>query len=1244
MYPGVMAVVFLAGSLLGVQAASPRTTLPGSIREVAAAPTTGPVNPRHPFISRRVLRSDELAAPLDFEVALKMRNFDELQARIGRGEQITSQEMAAKYNPTEADHQAVIDWLTSQGFTITRQDANHLAIFATGKVSAVQQAMQVSFARVTMEGKEYTSAVTAPSVPSALAPALIGINGLQPHLHAHKHAIPRSQLHTHSLTGTDAPYLPSQIAQAYNASSLYGANLTGSGQTIAIAIDTFPSTSDLTSFWQTYGISQSLNNIQLIQVVAGTLDSTSGEETLDTEWSSSIAPGAQVRVYAATTLAFTRLDQVYQQIYTDATTHPELGLHQMSMSYGAEESTTSGGGITSSQAQTDTQLFANLVSAGVTLFASSGDDGNDPNGDGTPHVELPSGDPNVTGVGGTALTLDASGNASSEVVWNNSYGSPGGGTSIFFSRPSWQTGTGLPGGTMRAVPDVAAVADPNTGGVVIYNGAQDVYGGTSLSSPIWAGFCALINQARTSRGLSPLGLLGPRIYPLLGTGNFRDITSGSNGYSAGPGFDMATGLGVPVIQTLAQSLVSSSNLAGVKTPIMLNVVPGLSGTLTVAAGGSPLSYQWQRMPIGSSTWSNLSDNGTYNGSGTATLAVSGATTAMNGDQFQCLVTYAGSVTLTTAPPTVLTVETPLIVTTPAGAVETTGNTDSSTGSSARFNYPSGIAVDSTGNVYVADFSNNVIRKMTPSGAVSTPYGSLSGAAGSVNGTGNSALFNQPNAVAVDSSNNLYVADTGNNLIRKITASTGAVSTIGTGATFSGPEGIAVDGSGNVFVADSGHHTIREIAVSNGSVTTLAGRSNTRGYIDATGGSARFNTPLGLTVDGSGNVYVADFGNSVVRKITSAGVVTTVGGQGKTAGYLDGPSTRNLFNAPTSVTRDSSGNLYVTDGLIPPTGSIDAGNGLIRKIATNGVVSTLAGRAQVSGSTNGIGSIAQFYSPQGIALYGAGPFYQFYFSDTYNQVLRAGIAAPVLSVAATLPTATVYGPVAGQFTVTRTGNTQNNVTANYLLTGSAVNGADYTVPSPNVFLPAGTNSMAVPINPLFNSQATVNRSVSLSLISSTNYVVGTPSSAIVTIVEPTPYQAWQLNDFGSNAYVSNIGGPLADPNHNGVPNLLEYAFNSNPVQSGANPSPQISVVQDESGNPYLAITYTQINTDPNITYTVQVTSDLTQQADQWHSGPTYTTVVSQQLSSDHNTTQVTVRDNVLMSSVSRRFIRVQVTEN
>jgi sugar lactone lactonase YvrE len=252
-----------------------------------------------------------------------------------------------------------------------------------------------------------------------------------------------------------------------------------------------------------------------------------------------------------------------------------------------------------------------------------------------------------------------------------------------------------------------------------------------------------------------------------------------------------------------------------------------------------------------------------------------------------------------------------IVTTLAGSEP--GYADG-TGTAAKFSEPSAVAVDASGNVYVADWLNQRIRKVTPTGVVTTLAGSTPGYA---DGTGAAAKFSEPSGVAVDASGNVYVADYNNYCIRKIT-SNGVVTTLagstpgyadGTGAAakFSEPSNVAVDAFGNVYVADHNNHRIRKIT-SNGVVTTLAG--STPGYADGTGAAAQFDNPSGVAVDAFGNVYVADWSNNRIRKVTPTGVVTTVAGSIR--GYADGTGAASQFDNPSGVAIDASGNVYVAD--------------------------------------------------------------------------------------------------------------------------------------------------------------------------------------------------------------------------------------------------------------------------------------------------------------------------------------------
>ncbi len=1071
-----------------------RKKFTGSIRTIQAATSTEKGQKGHrPALVNASLTSAQLSKVMEFEVALKMHNLTELQARVAHNEKITPHEMAAKYWPTKAEHDAVIEWLKAQGFSIVRTDTNHLGIFAQGKVSDVQAVLQTQFARVIYDNTEYTSAVTAPSIPTTVADYIVGIHGLQPHAHM----TPRHTLLPQASATNAPPYLPAQIQSAYNASGLA---YTGSGQIIGIISNAYPSSSDLTKFWNAAGVTVPSSNIVQVNINGGPAipaDSNStAEACLDVEWASALAPGATIMVYGSNINDPAGFDKTYQQIYNDAQTH--TGLSQFSLSFGENETL-----IENDYLVIESQYMANLASTGITILAASGDGGSNPDPATGSYVvtapvdvSYPACDPSVTGVGGTHLVFNSSGTVSSESSWNNS----GGGPSRYYLRPSWQTGLGITQGTYRLTPDVAAVGDPQTGATVYINGAAQTMGGTSLSTPIWAAFCAVINQARSANKLSPLGYLNPRIYPLLNSIAFRDVTSGNNGaFTATTGYDQCTGIGVPNVANIIQATLLPITQPPSLTTSTGNrfTTSGQSASFAVAVvGPQNITYQWQRAASGTSQWISLSDSGNYSGSTTAILTVSNSTLAMSGDQFRCIASnpYGSTTSLSLS----LTVSTSGMSTL-AGWPGAAGFLDG-VGTAARFDCDGGIRLDSSGNIYVADSVNNAIRKVTPSGVVTTVLGA-SGNAGSTDGPVASASINGPGGVALDSSGNIYIADSLNYTIRKI-STTGIVSTlagspglsgktdgVGSAARFEDPENLAVDSSGNVWVADGQGCTVREISP-NGTVTTIAGRALTPGTADATGTAARFGTLLGITVDSSGNVFVSDSSNNTIRKIAPGAIVTTLAGSPGLSGSTDATGSAARFYTPSGLTVDSAGNLFITD----------SSNNTIRKLTAQGVVTTVAGSPGVSDSADGIGSQGHLNNPGDIAIDTSGNlFVADFYNNTVRKIVPTLLTAPLITSQPTSLTA--YSGTPTVFNVSASGS---SLTYQWSFNGIAISGATasaYTIPSTTA---ANAGSYSVSVS---NSAGTIlSNTATLTVISSTGApsIVTQPSSTSVTQGSPVTF--------------------------------------------------------------------------------------------------------------------------------------------
>jgi len=326
------------------------------------------------------------------------------------------------------------------------------------------------------------------------------------------------------------------------------------------------------------------------------------------------------------------------------------------------------------------------------------------------------------------------------------------------------------------------------------------------------------------------------------------------------------------------------------------------------------------------------------------------------------------------------------VSTFAGSV-TAGYLDGS-GTGALFNNPTGVSADSKGDVFVSDAFNELIRKITPGGDVTTIAGNQ--VAGRVDSTAFLSEFYAPGGQVVDANGNLYVSDRGNNVIRKITPAGVVTTYAGTGqagyrngatdtahwkgapdslAKFNSPQGLCIDASGNIYVADRGNNVIREI-MTNGRTKTIAG-NRVKGFIDGTDGAAFFNTPTGVVLDSKGNLWITDQGNSALRKISSSGVVTTIFG---------GPSQTSLLGFPSAIAIDKQDNLYI----------VDESGRIFEYSTTTSVLNVLAGAYNGVGLTNGAGKDALFNYPQSIAIDGNG---NIYIADQYNNCIRKIVITP-----------------------------------------------------------------------------------------------------------------------------------------------------------------------------------------------------------------------------------------------------------
>jgi subtilase family serine protease len=528
---------------------------------------------------------------------------------------LSVRQFADRFAPTAAQVAAVRGSLRKHGLAPGQIAANGLALPITAHAGTVENAFSTSLQRFALpNGKTAIGNTAQPSVDPSIAGLVQGIVGLStlaptaPRV-VISHARHRASAHAadtgaaaqgcsaaRSAASSQASYTTSQIAARYHLSDLYASGVQGSNVTVAVyELEPF-SSSDVAAFQACFHTS---SNVSTVRVDGGAGSGAgSGEAAMDIQDVIGLAPRANVRVYEGPASGGGAYD-TYARIISDnvakvVTTSWGLCEAYQSASTTAAEST----------------LFQEAAAQGQTIFASTGDQGSNDCSNHHLAVDDPASQPWVTGVGASSI------HAGGEGVWNNSYGATGGGVSEAWARPAYQAAAAQPqsavscgsaGASCRQVPDVVADGDPNTGSVIYYNGQWNTMGGTSISTPTWAAVIALADSSPACAG-HPVGFANPALYKLAGSAygaNFGDVTTGANGYdnvagfSAGSGYDMASGLGTPNARSLVPALCGDS--LTLTPPAAQHSAVGAHQQVSLSAtssSGAPVSYAAAGLPAG----------------------------------------------------------------------------------------------------------------------------------------------------------------------------------------------------------------------------------------------------------------------------------------------------------------------------------------------------------------------------------------------------------------------------------------------------------------------------------------------------------------------------------------------------------------------------------------------------------------------------------------------------------------------
>ncbi|MBI4532671.1 MAG: S8/S53 family peptidase, partial [Candidatus Melainabacteria bacterium] len=510
-----------------------------NLKTFAQAHTLTAVTPS-PSGKTQLLRRMDANYRMEIVVGLCLRNGVELDALIKRQADpgspyfrryLSPQEFVARFSPSQADHDLVVEYLTSNGLVVSQSAPNRLIVVAEGTVLQIERSFGVNINEYSQDGKVYLSNDRESSVPSTLAPIVESVIGLNTFA---EYKSPMRSLTPQVRPMRPGGLSPQQIATAYNfpnqnnGNNPSGTRYSGKGRTVAIATCFSYKESDVEGYWKQYGITRAgmVTNI----LIGGSTTKPDKETTLDLQQLGAQAPGANVLMYISTTASIKNLTVVYNKIVTDNKADV------VSTSWGLCERQTH-----PNEVKTQHNIFKQAASQGIAIFAASGNAGAyDCDEDSKKSVDFPPSDPYVTAVGGTTLSLGLWNKRKAEEAWMGA----GAGESILWPQPSWQKGPGVPSNQKRNISDVALVASPLTPGYAVYlDGVWEVSGGTSFAAPNWAALWVLLVEASGKR-LGPPNEIIYRIGQLPEYKQvFYDITSGSNsnwrgpGYNAGPGWD-----------------------------------------------------------------------------------------------------------------------------------------------------------------------------------------------------------------------------------------------------------------------------------------------------------------------------------------------------------------------------------------------------------------------------------------------------------------------------------------------------------------------------------------------------------------------------------------------------------------------------------------------------------------------------------------------------------------------------------